>query len=244
MLCWCWEALGTCEMQRGPPVKRFNCRAEEQTREPTSLHMHCSTPCETLTIKCYGFSCPKKTESKYILYTSFWILHKLQYLYKDCLAVGAAMAGNGQHRLKAKGSPTAETTAGEQLLTRCTCLAQSWHWVEGAEPQWHNSSMLLKSVHLTPTYACRHLRSWIILAANQEVMGCTFLWKHSLSISYLSVSVDSLSLCVPFVLLVFICPSKDFHVTIYETKRRKIYRLNSKAQDQVPTPCFFPAPLP
>lgn len=112
--------------------------------------------------------------------------------------------------LKAKGSPRAETTAWEQLLTRCTCLAQSWHWVEGTEPQWQNSPVLLKSVNLTPTYACRHFGSWIILAANQEVMGCTFLWKHSLSVCCLSVSVDSLSLRVPFVLLVFICPSEDF----------------------------------
>lgn len=30
--------------------------------------------------------------------------------------------------LKAKGSPAAEATAREQLLARCTCLAQSWHW--------------------------------------------------------------------------------------------------------------------
>lgn len=81
--------------------------------------------------------------------------------------------------LEAKGSPTAEATAWEQLLTRCTCLAQSWHWVEGAEPQWHNPSVLLKSVPLTPPYACRHLRCWIIMAANQEVMGCIFLWKHT-----------------------------------------------------------------
>lgn len=88
--------------------------------------------------------------------------------------------------------------------------AGTGHWVEGAESQWQNSPVLLESVHLTPTYACRHLGSWIILAANQEVMGCTFLWKHSLSVCCLSVSVDSLSLRVPFVLLVFICPSEDF----------------------------------
>lgn len=47
---------------------------------------------DSLIIKCSGFSCPKKAESKYILYTSFWILYKLQYLSKDCLAVGAARA--------------------------------------------------------------------------------------------------------------------------------------------------------
>lgn len=99
--------------------------------------------------------------------------------------------------------------------------------------------MLLKSVHLTPTYACRHLGSWIILAANQEVMGCAFLWKHSLSVCCWSVSVDSLSLRVPFVLLVFICPSKDFHVTVYDINRRKIYWLNPKAQNQVPNTWFF-----
>lgn len=55
----------------------------------------------------------------------------------------------------------------------------------------------------------------------------------------LPVSVDSPTLCVPYVLLVFICPSKDFHVTVYETKRRKIYWLNPKAQNQVPNPWFF-----
>lgn len=69
--------------------------------------------------------------------------------------------------------------------------------------------------------------------------GMHFLWKHSLSVCCLSVSVDSLSLCVPFVLLVFICPSKDFHVTVYELKRKKIYWLNPKAQNQVPNTLFF-----
>lgn len=167
---------------------------------------------DPLKMKCYGFSCPKKRETKYVLYkpvfgffTSHSICTKIGWQWEQPWQGMANTDG-----LKAKGSSTAEATAPEQLLTRCTCLAQSWHWEEGAEPQWHNSSVLLKSVHLTPTYACRHLGSWNILAANREVMGCTFLWKHSLSVCCLSVSVDSLSLRVPFVLLVFICPSKYF----------------------------------
>ena len=41
------------------------------------------------------FLARRKQKGKNILYTSFWILYELQYLYKDCLAVGAAVAGNG-----------------------------------------------------------------------------------------------------------------------------------------------------
>lgn len=60
-------------------------------------------------------------------------------------------------------------------------------------PCWHNT-VLLKPVHFTPAYACRHLGSWVILAANQEVMGCTFLWKLSLYVWCLSVWIHCLSM--------------------------------------------------
>lgn len=59
----------------------------------------------------------------------------------------------------------------------------------------------------------------------------------NLSVACLSVWIHCL--CVLFVLLVFICPSKDFHVIVCELKRRKIYWLNPKAQKQVPNTWFF-----
>lgn len=75
----------------------------------------------------------------------------------------------------------------------------SGHWLEGAEPHQHNTSVLLK-ICSSHTHLCmqapRNLD--IILAANQEVMGCAFLGKHSLSVCCLSVcgfTVSSRSLC-------------------------------------------------
>lgn len=96
MVGWCWEAVGTCEILKGPSVKWYNCIAKELAYKPSPYtHARLYLLHDSVVIKYYGFFCSTQTESKDILYTSLWILYKLQYLYKDCLAVGAAMAGNG-----------------------------------------------------------------------------------------------------------------------------------------------------
>ena len=204
--------MGTCEIRSGPSVEWYNCIAEELTYKPTPYtHTLLHLLHDSVGMKYCGVSCFTQTESQYILCTSFWILCKLQYLYKDCLAVGAALAGNGSQAntasLKAKYFPVHPWAAPQLQPPLGSCSspeAPAWpqlpsgHWLAGAEPRWHNTSVLLRSVHSTPTYACRHLGSWIILAANREVMGCAFLWKHSLSVCacpQCGFTVSSCSLC-------------------------------------------------
>lgn len=95
MIVWCCEAVRTCEILRSMSVKWYNCRVEELAYKPSPYtHALLYLLHDPVIIRYYrSFSLCR--QSKYILYTSFWILYKLQYFYKDCLAAGAAAAGNG-----------------------------------------------------------------------------------------------------------------------------------------------------
>lgn len=161
-----------------------------------------------------------------------------QYLYRHCLAVGAVTARfEGQNRWSEShmhpSAPVCSPTADTVL---CSVFLPAWPKA-GIRPQdgscwprWRNT-VLLKPIHFTPAYACRHLGSWIILAANQEVMGCTFLWNLSLCVCCMSVSLDSLSFHVFFVFLVFLCSPNDFNLTVYEIKGRRKLVVKSQGRE-------------
>lgn len=196
--------------------------------------MHCCTCCMTLwssdTIDLFLFA--DKVNIFYIPVSGFFISYSIFtkiVWQRELLRQGMALR------------PT--QAVGKSNAPQCTCRQPAPNLKlplgSGSSPDapaWPKAGMrpLAGRSWTTPTYFCivkicashthlrmQHLGSWVILAANQEVMGCAFLWKHSLSVCCLSVSVESLSLHVPFVLLVFLYASNDSHLAVYEIKRRR-----------------------